>query len=170
MNYTLSKSEFFNEKKQTYVASSMDARHVLNITMTQELPNNWQIGIKGRFQSGLPYTPYDLAASTNIANWNPTNGGIKNYEYLNQQRLASNFGLDFRIDKTFILKNSSVKVYADLKEVFRSSVSGPAFLAIQKDKNGLPKIDTVNPNQYEVALLPNELSSFIPTLGIDFQF
>lgn len=170
LNYTLSRSEFLDETKQKYVASSMDARHVLNVTMTQELPNNWQVGIKGRFQSGLPYTPYDLAASTNIANWNPTNGGIKNYQYLNQQRLTNNFGLDLRVDKTFILKNSTVKVYADLKEMIRSSVSGPAFLAVQKDKNGLPKIDAANPSQYEVALLANELSSFVPTLGIDFQF
>lgn len=32
------------------------------------------------------------------------------------------------------------------------------------------KNNTVNPNQYEVALLDNELTSFIPTLGVELEF
>lgn len=169
-NYTLSKSEFFDEVKQQYLPSAMDARHILNFTLTKQLPNDWHIGVKGRFQSGMPYTSFDVAASTAIATWNPLAIGIKDYSLLNQQRLANNFGLDIRVDKVFSFKKNTLKVYADLMEVVRTKVSGADLLAIQKEEHGFPMVDATNPSQYAVALLKNELSSFIPTLGLEMSF
>lgn len=170
LNYSLSKSEFLNEQSNQYTASAMDARHILNLTIGAQLKNDWHFGIKGRFQTGLPYTPFDLSASSKIESWNPITLGIKDYAQLNQLRLANNFGIDLRIDKTFSKKNCEIKVYADLMDVFHSKVNGPAFFNIPRNNEGFPIVDSTIPTQYKSSLIDNELAAFIPTIGLSFNF
>jgi len=170
LNYTLAKSEFMDDETLFYVPSSMDARHIINMTLAKQLKNDWQIGIKGRMQSGLPYTPFDIDNYATITKWNPLISGIKDYTRSNTMRISNSFGLDLRIDKAFAFQNSQLKIYTDLIDILRSKVNGASFISVLKDKEGNPQINKENPNQYQTVELDNELSSFMPTLGIEMTF
>lgn len=171
MSYTLSKSEFFNTSSNRYLPAAADARHILNWTAGKHFSQNWHIGFKGRFQSGLPYTPFDLKKSASITTWNPLAGGVKDYAQTNSLRQKSSYGVDLRVDKTIQLKRSSLKLFMDLLDVIQSKVNGPPFLATIKDNQGFPVLaDQEKSGTYQIALLDNRLSSFLITFGgvIDF--
>lgn len=59
LSYTLVRSEF-DDATGNYLPSSWDSKHLVALTGTRDLKNNWRVGGRWRFVGGLPYTPWDL--------------------------------------------------------------------------------------------------------------
>ena len=109
VSYSLSKTEFKNMETGAYQPSFNDARHVANIVIGKHF-KGWHLGLIWRFQSGQPFTPWDLEQSSSILQWNQSLGrGITDYNSVNSQRLANSCGVDIRIDKTFKFKKTQAK-------------------------------------------------------------
>jgi outer membrane receptor for ferrienterochelin and colicin len=62
LSYTLFRSEYTNADSK-YTASSWDNKHLLSFTMGYQFPRNWELGLKFRYQGGVPNTPYDEVES-----------------------------------------------------------------------------------------------------------
>ncbi len=76
--YTFERSEFTNLAGDCIV-SSWDSQHIISAVASKKLANNWEIGAKWRFQSGLPYTPYDVERSSEVRRWNAIGQGTLEY-------------------------------------------------------------------------------------------
>jgi hypothetical protein len=68
---------------------------------------NWEIGLKFRYQGGVPYTPFDLIASRQ--NYLTLGTGIPDYNNINTQRLNAFNSSDIRIDKKMVLQKIHFK-------------------------------------------------------------
>jgi hypothetical protein len=62
LSYTFFRSEYTNANN-IYTASSWDNKHLLSLTWGYQLKHNWELGLKFRYQGGVPTTPYDEIAS-----------------------------------------------------------------------------------------------------------
>ena len=100
-------SQKFEDKKQKYVVSSWDSRHIVALTLGKQFGKNWEIGAKWRFQTGLPYTP-DGAFSNIKAIWDRAGRALPDYNLLNTERTNSINTLDFRIDKKWFWKTTTL--------------------------------------------------------------
>jgi hypothetical protein len=168
-SYTFSISEF-KDINENYVSTSWDNRHVFSITATKKFKNDWFIGLKWRYAGGLPYTPYDLNTSSNIVAWNLQGRPYLDYSKLNESRFKPFHQLDFRVDKTFYFKNSSLKFYIDIQNAYNFK-SQTLDIYTNLDANGNPIIDAVNPSNYALRRIISEGSgTIVPTLGIIIDF
>ena len=95
--YTLGWSEFTNQRGE-YAPSAWDSRHILALTLSKKLPKNWEIGSRWRFQTGLPFTPFDVNRSAEVARWNANGQGILDYSRTNSERNINTSIVDLRID------------------------------------------------------------------------
>lgn len=171
LTYTFGKSTYEDEAGEV-LPTNYDIRHILNIVAGKHTKNGWHFGMTFRMQTGLPYTPWDLAASANIINWERSFGsGLLDYTNSNTERISSSGFLDLRIDKKIQLKNCELKAYLDLLSLsaFGKSTGRPLLLA-DYDIDGLPVINLNQPNEYVVRQIENKLASLVPSLGVNIQF
>lgn len=104
--YTLGYSEF-EDKNGKLVPSAWDSRHTAVATLGYQFKRNWEVGLKLRAATGLPYTP-DAPESNIVSIWN-TNGQATP-DYANQLNAARTNGFatfDFRIDKKWFGKKTT---------------------------------------------------------------
>ncbi|MBI1227131.1 MAG: TonB-dependent receptor plug domain-containing protein [Bacteroidetes bacterium] len=120
-SYTLGKSEF-EDKNYRYVPSSWDARHILNLVVGKKFGKNWEVGVKWRYQSGLPSTPF-ADASALVSNWDVRLSGLPDYSRLNTLRNESSNTIDLRIDKKWFFDRWSLNLYFDIQNLTGSSVA-----------------------------------------------
>jgi hypothetical protein len=164
--YTFGKSEF-KDKRGEYAPSSWDSRHIVSLLGGKRLPKNWEIGLKWRFQTGLPYTPADLNRSSLVSVWDVTGQALPNYNLLNTERRQNVHGLDIRVDKKFFFRKWNLNVYMDIQNAYRFKQSQNLYL-LDKDEAGNPII--TNPNtpfaQYKLKTVVNESGSLLPSIGI----
>lgn len=169
ISYTFAKSEF-EDKNGNYKPSSWDNRHILIISANQKIKKTWSIALKWRFAGGLPYTPYNVEKSSYIAAWNVTNQPYLDYNEVNSKRFGSFHQLDIRIDKTFFMKNSSLKIYIDVQNAYNFKSQEQDRLT-NLDNNGVKMIDPSNPDKYQLRTIPSEgLGTVLPTIGVIFDF
>jgi len=166
--YTLVWSEFTG-KKGEYVPSAWDNRHIVSLTGGKKFGNNWELGIKWRFQSGSPYTPYDVDYSSRTNVWDVKGEGIPDYDRLNSKRLPATHGLDVRIDRKFYFDNFNLDIYLDVQNAYNFQAEGQPYLTVQRDDNGQPIRDPNEPGRYKTKRLSNEIGSRIPSLGVIFE-
>jgi hypothetical protein len=167
--YTFVRSEF-KDKDGKYRPSAWDNRHIINLTFGKKFKNNWQIGAKGRFSGGSPYTPYDIATSSQISNWNVSGRGILDYDRLNSKRLSPFHGLDIRIDKEWFFDKWSIDVYLDIQNAYSFEAEQQPILDVVRDQNGNPVVDANNPGQYETKVIDNTTGNLLPTIGVIIDF
>lgn len=168
-SYTFAVSEFKNLDGE-YVPTSWDNRHIFTITTTKKFKNDWFVGIKWRYAGGLPYTPYDLALSSNISAWNLRGQPYFDYSMLNELRFKPFHQLDFRVDKTFYFEKASLKLYVDIQNAYNFK-SQTQDLYINTDIDGNVQVDPENPSNYILRRIPSEGSgTIVPTLGIIVDF
>jgi hypothetical protein len=167
--YTFVRSEF-RDKHNSWVPSSWDNVHIINLTAGKTFKKNWEVGIKWKFSLGNPYTPYNQALSSNIINWNITHQGIPDYNKLNSERLPSYHQLDLRIDKKISLKKTDLNFYIDLQNVYVSKMVMPSILDVVRDQNNAILIDPSDPTKYQTILLENKSGTIVPTVGIEISF
>ncbi len=168
-SYTFVRSEFQNQINQ-YIPSSWDNKHLLTITAGKKLNKNWEIGTKFRLVGGKPYTPYDVNASSLIANYNVSNRGILEYTALNSERFGTFTQLDFRVDKTWFWSKFSLNFYVDVQNVMASKTNAQSYLLPTLDANGNKVINSNDSSRYVLEEVVNTSGNVLPRFGFILDF
>ena len=169
LSYTFVVSEF-KDNFNNFIPSTWDNKHLLTLTGGKKLKRNWEIGGKYRLVGGRPYTPYDMDASSEIANYDVTNQGILDYSQLNTERFKTFSQLDLRIDKTWFWKKFSLNFYVDVQNVLASEAIEQPYLIPTLDANGNKIIDSNNSSKYVLESIENTSGTVLPRFGVIFDF
>ncbi len=173
MAYTFGKSEFTNASGQ-YAASSWDSRHIISLTGGKRLRKNWEIGVKYRYQSGLPGTPFSNNSDLKT-NWDRNFGGIPDYTRINTIRYGAFGALDLRVDKKWFFKGWDLNLYLDLQNVTAAAVARDVLVLDRPLDENLKPIGPpiiINPDapadqqKYKVKTINDGTGTVLPTLGI----
>jgi hypothetical protein len=167
--YTWVRSEFL-DKNDNYVPTSWDSRHIVSLTGGKRFKNGWEFGMRWLFSGGAPYTPYDLATSSLITNWNINGVGLLDFNQLNTQRESSFHQLNIRVDKKLYLKQFNMNFYFDVQNVYGYKAQLAPILLLQTDANGQGVIDPNDPTRYQTKFVENASGILQPTLGIIVEF
>lgn len=164
----------FEDSNEDLVASSWDARHIVNLALGKRFKGNWEAGVNWRFQSGLPYTPFDDNSNL-VASWNLNGRGIRNYDLLNTERSNAFSAVDVRVDKKFYFKRFTLDIYLDLQNITANKTSSFELLLDRPiDEDGFPTGDAViiNPDapfieqRYLLKQIDTGSGLVLPTLGV----
>ncbi len=173
LSYTYFNSQYTNANSG-YTASSWDNRHLLSLVGGYKFKRNWELGLKFRFQGGVPYTPYDLAASR--ASYLTLGSGTLDYSQINSQRLGNFNSSDIRIDKKWYYKKMSLDLFVDITNWYKAITPKADTYTFQRNadntafitSDGLPvKQNGSNAVPY---LLNNNDANFTPTIGFIVEF
>ncbi|MFO7827956.1 MAG: TonB-dependent receptor [Bacteroidales bacterium] len=176
LSYTLVRSEFkkFDQDLKltsTYIPTSWDNIHLLNLTATRDLKRNWQIGFKWRFVGGPPYTPFDENKSSIISAWNARGREYLDYSQFNSLRLDPFHQLDIRVDKQYFFDKWSLMFYIDIQNLYNFQSDEPDKLITQTDSNGNIILNPDDPSRYDLKRIESDGSgTILPSLGIIVQF
>ncbi len=169
-SYHYGKTEF-QTAAGTWAPSVWDSRHSGSITAGRVWGKGWQAGIKARYSSGTPFTPFDEANSAIQANWDRLQRGVFDYRNVNSQRLPGFSQIDFRIDKVIARKNHSITWYLDLQNLGSNDFPLMPYLTVQRDPaSKLPMVDPNDPTRYAMQLLRSDTGRTLPTLGFILEF
>jgi hypothetical protein len=169
LSYTFVRSEF-QDALNNYIPSSWDNEHLLTITAGKKFNNNWEAGAKFRLVGGKPYSPYDLDASSLIANYDVENKGVFDYNRLNSERFETYTQLDIRVDKTWYWKKMSLNFYIDIQNVLSSQADVQSVLLPTLDAGGNKIVDATNSNRYVLEELDRTNGSILPGFGFIVDF
>lgn len=173
--YTYGRSEF-TDGKGNYAPSAWDSRNIAVATLGYQFKRNWEVGVKYRASSGLPYTP-DLETSNQVALWQANGKAVPDYSRLNSQRTGNFNTFDFRVDKKWYGKKATWNVYFDIQNTLGASIVVPqtvlnrpvdankrpiAEAKIFKDANGVER--------YETKVLDNKTGNATPSIGLQIDF
>jgi len=166
--YTWFRSEF-TDVSGVYRPSSWDTRHLLNLMGSFKFGKNWDLAARWRWVGGAPYTPIDMALSSQKDVWDIRNQPFLDYSRYNDVRLKGSNILDLRLDKEFYFKNWMLGVYMDVQNVaaFKSE-SAPIYTNL--DTNGNPVVNSNDPSRYVLRTVSNLNGSVLPTLGLMVNF
>lgn len=111
INYSLSESKVTGLEGGER-PGSFDYRHNLTIIAGYQISNDWLVGLKFRYTTGRPYTPFDIALSTYAGR------GVSDFNNFNGARFQDYNRLDLRVDKKWNFKGLSIVSYFELQNVF----------------------------------------------------
>lgn len=113
ISYTVMKSERRDCATCAWRTFDYDQTHIFIAAVHGYLPKGWEIGLRFRYITGLPATkPYGGYYDADGDTYVPAQGPV------NTVRVADFHQLDFRIDKTFLMKSWLIKVYLDVINVY----------------------------------------------------
>jgi len=156
----------FEDKTGTLVASAWDNKTIISLTAGKKFKGNWEAGIKWRFSSGLPYTPYDANYSALIYVWDLNGQGVLDFDQLNAKRLDPFHQLDIRIDKKWFFENWNLDVYVDIQNIYNHKTEFQPYIIVAKDDDGNNLIDPIDPSRYQISTLENISGTVLPSIGI----
>lgn len=162
--YTYVRSSF-TDINDNLISSSWDSEHIMTITGSKELKNNWRAGFKWRYVGGLPYTPYDLQTSANIQAWDANGQAYYDFSRLNADRFEPFHQLDIRVDKSFFFKKWTLMLYLDIQNAYNFQNQGQDYVIRAKNPDG-SYMTTNNGTQYVLESVLNESGTVLPSLGI----
>ncbi|MBK7406976.1 MAG: TonB-dependent receptor [Saprospirales bacterium] len=165
LNYSFVVSQF-QDVDGSYTSSSWDNRHFGTIAVGKTFKKNWQMGLRWSFSGGNPYTPYDLALSSQRAIWDLNRRGLPDYSHLNQARLPFFHQLDFRVDKQFNFRKWAMQIYLDVQNVYSAPITLLPYLTVERDEGNNPLVDPNDPSRYLVKTISSDTGRVIPSLGI----
>lgn len=169
VSYTYAISEF-KDRFGNYRPTSWDNRHILNITANKKFANYWRSAVKWRFAGGLPYTPYDINRSSLINAWDVQNRPYFDYNNLNTKRFKAFHQLDVRIEKWFIMKKTTLRVYLDIQNLYNFK-SETLSRVTNLDKEGNKLYNASDPTRYILREIPSEgQGTILPTIGVILDF
>ncbi|TDB63999.1 TonB-dependent receptor [Arundinibacter roseus] len=172
-SYTLVWSQFSGVNGRL-VPSAWDSRHLFSGILGRKFKKGWEMGLRYRYASGAPYTPFDLEASQR--NYASVGTGVLNFGNLNTLRLRAFNQFDFRIDKKWNYKRTTLDVFFDVTNAFlarnpslpqytfQRTADGPDWLT----SDGLPLAS--DGSNAQPVILRNEDASVIPTIGFIVEF
>lgn len=177
LSYTYVRSEFKDLRavyRGTYLPTSWDNRHLLNITATRTFKSNWYVGFKWRFVGGAPYTPFDEEISSIRQAWDAQGGPYFDYLRYNELRMKPFHQLDIRIDKQYFFTKWSINFYVDVQNVYnfksdepdrlvRASFQDPTINDIYTDALGIERYELEN-------IKSDGAGTVLPTIGIIVEF
>ena len=169
LSYTFVKSEFQN-LGDDFTPSAWDYNHMLSITGGKILNRGWEIGAKFRFNSGSPYTPYDVQTSALKSNYDVTNAGIPDNTKLNTLRFEPFYQFDIRVDKKYNFKKWTLDIYLDIQNLTNNTSKGQPYFSVERDPEGNPITDPNNPNAYIPRFIENTAGTIIPGIGVVLEF
>lgn len=154
--------------------SSWDNRSLFSATIGYKLKKDWELGLKYRFAGGNPYTPFDMTASQQ--NYLLLGQGIADASLLNQNRLSNYNQLDFRVDKKFNFKKTSLGLYLDIQNLLmQKNETNPDFTF--KRNAGNTGFETTDGQPIKMdgsngipVILTNKTGHPLPSIGVTFQF
>lgn len=158
-SYTFFFSEFSN-LDNIYLPSVWDNRHLISFTGGYKLKKNWEISSKLRYTGNTPYAPVDTASSSfsypEI---------IFDYSQLGNYFLQSFTKLDFRVDKRWNFKSTSMNFYIDIENLLGNEIPIPPEYGLSRDEkqNIIMPIDLIEVES-------DNRNSVIPSLGFVFYF
>lgn len=163
-SYTFVRS-LFTDMQGDYIPSSWDSKHLFTIVGSKNLKKNWQVGFKWRFVGGLPYTPYDLALSSNMQAWDAIGQPYLDYNQLNAKRFKAFHQLDIRIDKNFFFKTWTMMLYLDIQNAYNAKNQGQDYIIRARNADGSFQLANNN-TEYILNRIPSESGTLLPTIGI----
>jgi len=167
-NYGISE---FQTASGDWAPSVWDSRHTLSLTTGKVWGKGWQWGLKWRYSSGTPYTPFNESASALVTNWDVLQRGVFDYAQVNSQRLDAFTQLDFRLDKTYSHKGWSLSWFLDLQNLASGDIPLMPYLTVVRDPDTkAPLLDSNDPTRYQMQLLRSDTGRTLPTIGMILEF
>ena len=173
--YTFGRSEF-EDAAGKLVASAWDSRHIAVATLGYQFKRNWELGVKYRASSGLPYTP-DAQESNVKQIWDANGKGIPDYALLNTARTNGFNTFDIRIDKKWFKKNITWNLYFDIQNLLSAQVSRPVTLLNRPlDEKLKPTgeaktfTDAKGLVRYETKQISDNQGNALPSIGLQVDF
>lgn len=154
--------------------SAWDNRHLVAVTTGYKFRRNVELGVKFRFQGGVPYTPLDLDASRR--NYATLGVGTLDFARLNSERLDNFSQLDIRLDKKWNFRRTTFDLFLDVTNVLASVAPQAPTYTFQRNADNTAfattdgqalRADGSNAIQ---ILLGEEAGSPLPTIGFTFEF
>ncbi|MBP7345269.1 MAG: TonB-dependent receptor [Sediminibacterium sp.] len=173
VSYTWFVSKYTNANSN-FTPSSWDNRHLLSAVLGYKLKRNWEIGLKFRYQGGVPFTPYDLNASR--LNYLTQGSGVPDYNNINTQRLNAFNSSDIRIDKKWYYKKFTLDLFLDITNWYLASSPAQDIYTFQRNANNTAFITTdgqpiqTNGSNAVPFLLRNDDKNVTPTIGFIIEF
>ncbi|ERM82865.1 ferric aerobactin receptor [Rhodonellum psychrophilum GCM71 = DSM 17998] len=167
---TLVRSEFTNPNTVGYLPSSWDNRFIVSLTAGRRFGKNWEIGGRWRFLGGTPYTPFDLASSSLISNWDLRGQGQLDFDQINAVRLPAFHQLDLRIDKKYFFEKWSLNWYFDIQNAYNFQAEQAPRLVPVRDGSGQLIVRTDDPSRYQLRTVENPAGTILPTIGLIIEF
>ena len=173
ISYTYFRSKYSGANNKL-VASSWDNQHLLSVTWGYKFPKNWELGLKLRYQGGVPYTPFDEAASK--LNYLSVGTGIFDYSKLNTLRLNNFNASDVRIDKKWNFKKITLDLFLDVSNWYVAKNPAIPNYTFKRNEANTAFLTTdgtdLKPNGSNAIplLLKNDDASTTPTIGIIVEF
>lgn len=113
LSYTLSRSERKDGPDEDWRLFDWDQTHILTLVASYSLPHNWEVGIRWRYVSGSPSTPYSGSVyNADSDSYQPIQGET------NSERLPAFHQLDLRIDKRWIWDMWTLNAYLSLLNAY----------------------------------------------------
>lgn len=167
---TLVRSEFTNPNTIGYLPSSWDNRFIVSLTAGKRFGKNWEIGGRWRFLGGTPYTPFDLASSSLISNWDLRGQGQFDFDRINGDRLRAFHQLDLRIDKKYFFEKWNLNWYFDIQNAYNFQAEQAPRLVPIRDGSGQLLVRTDDPSRYQLRVVENPAGTVLPTIGLIIEF
>ncbi|MEJ8598442.1 TonB-dependent receptor [Riemerella anatipestifer] len=172
--YTYGYSRFSNAEGKL-LPSSWDSRHILSLTAGKNFQKNWNLGVRFRFQSALPETPYNLALSQMVAVWDISNAPVRDFAQTNAFRGNSTSQMDIRLEKKWIFKKWQLSGYLDIINAFTSA--NPSNLpVVNLNRNEQGEAVVINPaepylqQRYQLVTGEQDRLRVLPYFGIIVEF
>jgi hypothetical protein len=172
-SYTLFWSKFSNQNGEL-IASAWDNRHLLSLLAGYKFRRNWELGVKYRWQGGVPYTPLDLDASR--LNYASIGTGVLDNNRLNSLRLGNFSQMDLRLDKKWNFKRITLDVFVDIQNILNAVNPAPPNYTFQRSADGSAFVTTdgkplmADGSNAIPILLENTEGSLLPSIGIVVEF
>ncbi|MDC1221235.1 TonB-dependent receptor [Salibacteraceae bacterium] len=162
---TLVKSEF-EDKNGEFKPSAWDNGQIVTITAGKKFKRDWELGARFRYLGASPYTPFDVALSSNTTNWDLRGVGLLDYDRLNTERTAAVHQLDMRLDKRWFFAKWSLNLYLDIQNVYNFQAPLAPSITAVRDDNGDPLLDSADPSRYQMKEIQNFSGTLLPSIGI----
>jgi len=110
--YTLSRSEDTAGPETDYLLSQFDQTHILSVVGSVKLGRGWETGLRFRFISGNPVTPYMYGIQVaDQGSYLPMFGAESS------DRMPPFVQLDFRVEKRFTFERWTLSTYLDVQNI-----------------------------------------------------
>ncbi|WP_183402935.1 TonB-dependent receptor [Hymenobacter luteus] len=170
---TAFRSEFSGANGQ-YRPSAWDSRFLTSALLGRKFTKGWEMGFKYRFAGGSPYTPFDLEASQ--ASYLAVGRGVLDYSRLNTIRLGSFQQFDFRLDKKFNWRRTSIDLFLDVQNAFLLKNPSLPSYTFQRTADNAGFVSTdgqpIRPDGSNAVptLLQDDDPTVTPTIGFILEF
>ena len=160
----------FQSVNGVFIPSTWDSKHIVSLTGGKRFKKGWEVGFRWSFSGGAPYTPADVETSSLKSVWDINNSAVLDYSQLNSQRGSSYHQLNVRVDKRFNFEKTSLNIYLDIQNIYNNQATTAPILLVQKDDDGNPVEDPLDPTRYLTKSVDNTSGILQPSVGVILEF